>query len=92
MKELWEEVTRLQSIREDEKEMDQIFSETLKFQGPKPSFEVEGLEESVPKKLESGNSHDGEGWKLVTSYTRRQVPAPSDNLQFQNRFTALAVD
>lgn len=59
--ELWEEVTRLHSIREDEKEMNQIFSETPKFQGPYPSTEVEGLEESVPKKLESGNSHDGEG-------------------------------
>jgi len=35
-------------------------------------------------KLESGNSHDDEGWRLVNSHTRKKVHAPSDNLHFQN--------
>jgi len=30
LEELWEDVTRLHNTREDEKEMDQIFPETLR--------------------------------------------------------------
>lgn len=43
-------------------------------------------------KLESGNSHGDEGWKLVTSHTRKKAYDPPNNLHFQNSFTALAVD
>lgn len=43
----------------------------------------------VPISLGNGDFQDGEGWKLVTSGTRRQVSSPAD-LQLQNRFSALA--
>lgn len=72
--------------------MDQIVSETLQLQEPEPSAVGEGQEEPMPMKLESGNSHDDEGWKLVTSHTRKKVYAQLDNLHFQKRFTGLAFD
>jgi len=34
----------------------------------------------------------GEGWKLVTSGTKKKAPAPLKGLQLQNRFTALKVE
>ena len=39
MEELWEEVNRLHSVREDETEMDRIFSETLQLQSPEPQLQ-----------------------------------------------------
>lgn len=63
VKELQVEVSRLCIIREDEKEIDQLFSDTLLLQVPKlPTV----AEESVPVRL------DGKGWKLVTSDTKRK--------------------
>ena len=43
----------------------------------------------MPVRVGSRDSQDGEGWKLVTFGTRRKVPAPPQNLQLQNRFSAL---
>ena len=44
VKELWEKVTVLYSIRKDEKEMSQIMSKTLQLQEPEPSAVAEGQE------------------------------------------------
>lgn len=71
VKELQVEVSRLCNIREDEKEINQFFSETLLLPGPKSPTVTE---ESVPVRLETGNSFDGKGWKLVNSDTRRKAP------------------
>ena len=82
MEELWEEVNRLRSIREDEREIDRIFSETQQLEEPQtPSV--------LQKQAVSG---EGEGWKLVTSGTKRKAPVPPKGLQLQNRFTALKVE
>jgi len=57
-------------------------------------------ERNVPKekqagrvliRLGNGNFQDSEGWKPVTSGTRRKVSSPAD-LQLQNRFSALAAE
>lgn len=71
VKELQVEVSRLCNIREDEKEINQFFSETLLLPEPKSPTVTE---ESVPVRLETGNSFDGKGWKLVNSDTRRKAP------------------
>lgn len=42
---------------------------------------------STPTINVSDNSGKGEGWKLVTSGTKRKVPAPPNCLQLQNRVT-----
>lgn len=71
MKELQVEVSKLYNIREDEKEMDQFFSETLLLPEPKSPTVTE---KSVPVRLENGNSFDDKCWKLVDSDTRRKAP------------------
>lgn len=47
------------------------------------------VRQSVPVRMGRRNSQDGEGWKFVTSGTRRNIPASPQDLQFQNRFSAL---
>ena len=54
-----------------------------------PVVSKEGQAESVLIKLGIGDSLDGEGWKLVTSCTRRTTPAPPVDLQPQGRFSVL---
>lgn len=46
--ELWEEVSRLRSIREEEIEIDRIFSETQQLEKPPPPAAVEKLAMSTP--------------------------------------------
>jgi len=79
--ELWEQVSRLQSIRDDEKEISQVLSKTMQLRKPEPSTAAEGQAESLCVRLEGGNCHDGEGWKLVTSGPGGKAPAPHADLQ-----------
>ena len=60
--ELWEQVSRLHSIRDDTKEINYVLSETLQLPKPEPSTAAGGQAESLRIRLESGNSHDDEGW------------------------------
>lgn len=60
----------------------------LKVSGLKPPQVV--LKESVLGGSRNGDSHDGEGCRLVASGTRRKDPAPSADLQLRNRVRALA--
>ena len=90
VEELQEEVGSLQGIRDYEKE-DRIFSKTL--QEPEhPTAQTEEHSESVLMGWGKGDSHDGKGWKLVTSGTRRKAAAPPADWQLQNRFGAMASD
>lgn len=52
IKELWVEVSRLCSIRNDKKEINSIFSESLQLQESEPPATGEGQEEPVPVKSE----------------------------------------
>lgn len=87
---LWEQVSGLQRIRGDKKEIKQVLSETLQLQKPEPSTAAEGQAESPCIRLESGNFHDGEGWKLVPSGPKGKASAPCADLQLWNRFSAVA--
>ena len=85
---LLQEVIRLFSITDGEKEIDWIFSETLQIQEPEPPAVLrERQAESVLVGLGKGDD-----WQLVTSGKRRKVPAPPAHLQLQNRFIALVAD
>lgn len=48
VEELWEEVSRLCSIREDKREIDKIFSETQQLEEPQASTAVETQAVSTP--------------------------------------------
>ena len=68
VKEMQEEVSRLQIIREDNEEIDRVFAETLQRQQPEPrTARKEGQLETMVKQVAEGGCQDGEGWKLVTS-------------------------
>ena len=85
---LLQEVIRLFSITDREKEIDWIFSETLQIQEPEhPAVLRERQAESVLVGLGKGDD-----WQLVTSGKRRKVPAPPVHLQLQNTFIALVAD
>lgn len=49
----------------------------------------EGQAELLLTGLGNGDSHDGKGWELVTSGTRRMAPAPPADLHLQTRACAL---
>lgn len=90
LEEIREEVSRLCSIREDEREGDRVFSETQqleKSQSP-PAMERQAL--PTPTIKVSKTSGEEEGW--MTSGTKRKVPAQPKNLQLQNRLTVLKTD
>lgn len=53
---------------------------------------MEEHSESVLIGLGKGDSHDGKGWKLVTSGARRKAAALPANQQLQNRFGAMVSD
>lgn len=82
-KELKEKVSRLCSSRSNEKELDRTIS--------KQKSELPAVpEELVLIRLGNGGSFNAEGWELVTSCTRRLIPAPSVELQLQIMFSVLA--
>lgn len=68
-KELKEKVSRLCSSRSNEKELDRTISKQKSEQPAVP-------EELVLIGLGNGGSFSAEGWELVTSCTRRLIPAP----------------
>ena len=92
VEELWEEVSRLCSIREAERETDRIFSATQQLEKPQHPSAVEKQVVSTPTTKGSETSREGEGSKLVTSDTKRKDLAPPKGLQLQNRFIALKVE
>lgn len=57
--------------------------------GGKETPTQEGQAEPVLIELGDGDSHDGEGWELVTSGTRRTAPTPPADLHLQNWASAL---
>lgn len=68
-------------IRDDEKGINQFFTEMVQRREPDPPIAMEeGQAESVFIRLGNG----GEGWKLTTSGIRRRIPAPVAHLQLQN--------
>lgn len=75
LNELWEQVSRLHSIRGNKKEINQVLSETLQLLKPESSTAAGGQAESLCIRLESRNSHDGESWNLVSSSPGRKAPA-----------------
>lgn len=87
VEELRQEASRLRSIREDERQ-DRIFSEAQQLQDSWTLTAVGTQEESAPGKAESANSGEGEEWKLVTAGTQKVAPAPPEDLQLWNWFTA----
>lgn len=91
VEELGKEVSRLHNIIKDEREIDTIFSEMRQLEEPHAPSAMEKQEVSSPTIKVSATSGAGEGWKLVTSGTKRKAPAPPKSLQLQNRFTALKI-
>lgn len=89
VKEMWEEVSRLCSIRGD-KSFIGFSLRPSSFKRPK--FQLEEQAESVHIRLGNGDSCDVRGWKLVASGARRKAPVPSKDLQVQRRFSALPGD
>jgi len=77
LQELQEGVHRLYSITDGKQEVDWSFFKTLQVSQPESS--AASTEEAESMLVAPGNGHccDGEGWKLVTSGTRRMAPAPS---------------
>ena len=71
--ELWEQVSRLHSIRDDQKEIGQIFSKTMRLQEPERSAV---LKERQAKSAFFRLGNDDKGWKLVTSGTHRRGSVP----------------
>lgn len=90
LEEIREEVSRLRSIREDEREIDRVFSETQQLEKPQspPAMERQALPTHTIKV--SKTSEEEEGW--MTSSTKRKVPAQPKNLQLQNRLTVLKTE
>lgn len=90
VEEIGEEVSRQRSIRENEREIDRVFSETQQLEEPQspPAMEKQAVSTSTIKVSKTS----GEGWKLMTSSTKRKAPAPPKNLQVQNRLTALKIE
>lgn len=80
----------LQGIREYEKE-DRIFTKTLQ-EPENTQLHRQRSIQSVLTRLRKGDSHNGKGWKLVTSGTRRKAAAPPADRQLQNRFGAVVSD
>ena len=81
-KEQWKGVSRLHSVRNKKK------SKNLKPAG----VLKEGQEQSVHIRLGNEYSHNGEGWELMASGTRREIPVPRADVQLPNRFSALEED
>ena len=92
VEELRDKVSRLHGIREDEREMDRIFSETQQLEDPQTPAAVETQTAPIPTIMVSATSGEGEGWQLVPSGTKRKAPAPPKGLQLQNRFTTLKAE
>ena len=93
LRELQEGVHRLCSIRDGKQEIDWSFSKTLQVPEPEPlAASTEGEAECMLVALENGDCCDGEGWKLVTSGTRRMAAAPSTDLQLQKGVSALVAE
>lgn len=86
VKEQQEKVNRLHSLRSIKKELNWVMS---KQEPGHPVVPKKGQAGSVFIKLAKGDSFDGEGWELMTSYTRRTTPAPPVDLQLQSRFSVL---
>lgn len=87
--ELWEEVSRLRSIREEVIEIDRIFSETQQLEKPPLLAALEKLAMSTPNIKVSAASGEWKGWELVISGTKRKAPTSPKISQLQIRFTAL---
>ena len=80
-KELRDEIGKLRSSRDDEKEVVQIFSQTLQIQGPEhPAVLKETQGESELVWLGSGDSHNDQGRKLLTSGTTRMGPRQTEEM------------
>lgn len=83
IKELQEEVSRLCSIRQDEKKVDWIFSDILQVREPGLYWRT-----MQPMFVELGNGDchdDDEGWKSVTCGSRQMALALLTDLQLQHK-------
>ncbi|KFQ60646.1 hypothetical protein N334_01172, partial [Pelecanus crispus] len=95
--ELKEEVERLRSIRECEREID-WWSRTRPSLGPGQRMEApQGVEDPLPscQQAEGGDLRDGGEWKQVPAQGGRQIPSwpPSPSqLPLHNRYGALEVE
>lgn len=82
VKELWEEVGSLPSIKKDAKEIE-IFTDNLKRQDPEPPA---GMKKEQPEPMiicgANGDSQDRQDWKLVTSGNGRKGHSPPADLQW----------
>ena len=70
MKQLQEEMSRLRTIKGSECKIDRVFTDILQRREPKShSARKEGQLETMLQAVEDKDkdSHDGGGWKLVTS-------------------------
>lgn len=79
---LQEKVSRLCSVRSNEKELSWV---TSKQELNHSAVQKEEQAGSVIIRQGNGESFKGEGWGVTTSCTRRTTPAPSVGLQLQNR-------
>lgn len=86
--ELKDEVSMLCSIHKGEQEIDRILSETLQSYPTMVEMQVG----SVPRQSVSQKSVGDERWKLVTLCSRRKAPAPPEDLQLKNRFSAFQAE
>ncbi|XP_074991813.1 uncharacterized protein LOC142074828 isoform X2 [Calonectris borealis] len=89
--ELQEEVSRLRSIRESEKEIDQ-WSRTLPSMMHRSQLSVATMEAGPGSALcqeEGSVTRDKEGWKKVTAQSGKRNPSLPSKITLQNRYEAL---
>lgn len=73
MEELQEEISRLHSIREDERMINRILSEMQQLEKPQTPKSLEKKAVSTPSIKVRVTSGEGEQWKLVTSGTKSEL-------------------
>lgn len=92
LKELQEEVYRLQSTQTHEQDIDQLLSEMLHSQDSlesgtyivaKKQVDSESCR-GISQRTVSQGSNEDEGWKQVMAHATRKVPPPSQNLHSRN--------
>lgn len=80
------------STQADFQMVDGVFPETQQLEESQSPLAMKKQAVSTPTIKVSKTSGEGEGWKWMTSSTKRKALAPPNNLRLQNRLTALKIE
>jgi len=89
VEEMWEEVSRLCIIRENERVIDRVFPETQQLEKPQSPSAMKKHAVSTSAIKVRKTAGEGKGWKLMTSSSEMKAPPPPKNLQLHSRLTVL---